>query len=338
MRPGYDGEVRPRELQELARECGFDLIGVASALPAEPDAEVFLDWVARGLAGRMSYLTDHRACIRSDPRQLLESARSILCVAKLYNAPQGGPISRYARGEDYHDVLRRGLEQLATKLQEAHGAFEYRVCVDTAPLLERSYARLAGLGWIGRNTCLINQQLGSYIFLGELLTSLPLEPDSTAPDRCGSCTRCIDACPTNALIPGPLGYELDSRHCISYLTIELKGDIPESQRSGLGSHVFGCDICQEVCPWNRRAPFASDAHTSGSLDPALLAELTSEEFRLRFRHTPVWRAKYSGLLRNVAVMLGNSRDPVNRQTLDRLAAHEDPVVQSHAEWALRQLD
>lgn len=286
----------------------------------------------------MSYLTDHRAEIRTDPRKLLPSARSIICVAKLYNAPEGGPISRYAQGEDYHDVLRRGLEQLTAKLRGAHGDFEYRICVDTAPLLERSYARLAGLGWIGRNTCLINQQLGSYLFLGELLTSLPLEPEVPAPDRCGTCTRCIDACPTGALLPGGLGYELDSRRCISYLTIELRGDIPEAQRSGIGGHVFGCDICQEVCPWNRRAPFGPEADATGSSDPASLAELTPEEFRQAFRHTPVWRTKYSGFLRNVAVTLGNSGEGRNRPILERLTAHEDPVVQSHAAWALRQLE
>src|SRR3954447_16769770 len=206
----------------------------------------------------MGYLTDHRAGVRDDPRNLLASARSIICVGKLYQTPwphtaedeERGWISRYAWGEDYHDVVRRGLERLVERLHAVTGEFESRVCVDTAPLLERSYARQAGLGWIGRNTCLINQQMGSWFFLGEVLVSLEIEPDGPAPDRCGTCTRCIDACPTDAI--GPLG--VDSTRCISYFTIELRGPVPEEHRAGIGTHVFGCDICQDVCPWNGRAP------------------------------------------------------------------------------------
>ena len=319
----------------MARECGFELAGVAPALPIEPDAAQFLDWVSRGLAGRMGYLTDHRAAIRTDPRRLLASARSIICVGKLYNTPESGPVARYARSEDYHDTMRRDLERLSVLLRGQYGDFEYRICVDTAPLLERSYARAAGLGWIGRNTCLINQQYGSYVLLGEMLTSLESDAAPPAPDRCGTCTRCIDACPTDAIVPGGLRTELDSTRCISYLTIELRGEIPAEHRSGLGTLAFGCDICQEVCPWNRKAPVVSPLP---SPELETLADLTPEQFREMFRRTPLWRSKYSGLLRNAAVAMGNSKDSRHRPTLQRLAASEDDFVRSHAEWALRQLE
>ena len=194
------GRVSEAVVLRLAHECGFELAGVAPATPGGTEADQFLDWVSRGLAGRMSYLTDHRANLREDPRNLLPSAQSVICVARLYNVPESGPVARYARTPDYHDVLRRDLEGLAARLRDEAGEFEYRICVDTAPLLERSLARAAGLGWIGRNTCLINQQFGSYLFLAEMLVSLriPSSP-APAPDRCGSCTRCIDACPTDAI-------------------------------------------------------------------------------------------------------------------------------------------
>jgi epoxyqueuosine reductase len=288
----------------------------------------------------MTYLTDRRGDMRADPRSLLPSARAVVCVGRLYNQPGSGTVARYARGEDYHDVLRRDLERMASGLRAAFGDFEYKICVDTAPLLERSYARAAGLGWIGRNTCLINQQLGSYLFLAEILVSLPLEPAAAggpAPDRCGTCRRCIDACPTDAIAPGGLRTELDATRCISYLTIELKGDLPENLRAAQGTLVFGCDICQEVCPWNRRAPFVDwpGALPAGDIDS--LAALSPDEFRERFRKTPVWRTKYQGLLRNVAVALGNSSGAHHRDALERLAASDDEVVRRHAEWALARV-
>jgi len=294
----------------------------------------------------MRYLTDRRAAIRSDPRLLLPSARSIICAGKLYNSPwpcstqfndaERAWISRYAWGDDYHDVLRRGLERL-DRLLPPH---ESKICVDTAPLLERSYARQAGLGWIGKNTCLINQQGGSWFFLGELLVSLEIEPDAPPPDRCGTCTRCIDACPTSAIVPAPLGYTVDSRLCISYFTIELRGSIPEEQRAGMGAHVFGCDICQDVCPWNRRAPVSPDPEFQPRMfAPALqrLAQLTEDDFRGMFRGTPVTRARYAGFLRNVAVAMGNSRQQQYRAPLEKLAASGDPMVAEHARWALDRL-
>jgi epoxyqueuosine reductase len=333
------------DIRSLARQCGFELTGVAAALPSA-DSTRYHEWVASGYAGEMRYLTDHRAEVRDDPHRLLPSARSIICAGKLYHTPWPTTaefdeptrawISRYAWGSDYHDELRRGLERLDTLLRQAAGSFESRICVDTAPLLERSYARLAGLGWIGRNTCLINQPSGSWFFLGELLVSLEIAPDSPPPDRCGTCRRCIDACPTAAILPSGI----DSTLCISYFTIELRNTIPVEHRASIGPHVFGCDICQDVCPWNRRAPFTSDpAFEPRDFAPPLekLAALSEPEFRALFRGTPITRARYRGFLRNVAIAMGNSHLPEFRAPLEKLAASADPIVANHALWALTQL-
>jgi len=268
------------------------------------------------MAGEMRYMTDRRAEIRRDPRSLLPGARSMICVGKLYNTepdnpgPQSNapPISRYAWGSrDYHDVMRAGLERMVEHLL-AIEPFEWKICVDTAPLLERSYARQAGLGWIGKNTCLIHEPLGSWFFLGEVLTSLELAPDVPPPDRCGTCTRCIEACPTQALVPdgdvsSGTNWTLDSRRCISYLTIELRGAIPEDLHPGVGEHVFGCDICQEVCPWNSRAPVTHEAGFARRDHPPLeeLAQMSEEEFREYSRGTPLARPKYAGFMRNVEI-------------------------------------
>ncbi len=294
----------------------------------------------------MGYLTDRRAAVRADPKLLLASARSIICVGKLYNTPQPlsvetnddgrGWISRYAWGEDYHQVMRCGLEQLAAKLGPDH---EYKICVDTAPLLERSYARQAGLGWIGKNTCLINQAIGSWVFLGEIVTSLEIDTDYAPPDRCGTCTRCIDACPTGAI--APQGYEIDARRCIPYFTIELHGPAPEEMRAAIGQHVFGCDICQDVCPWNRGAPVSDEpAFEAGHFAPLLedLAALTEDGFRSRFQASPVARAKYAGFLRNVAVAMGNAGLDKFREPLERLCESQNPMVAQQAQWALDQLN
>ncbi len=306
------------EVRELAHACGFELAGIAAA---EPPADLphYRAWLSQGMAGKMAYLEGRRSEVRADPRRLLESAKSIVCVGKLYNHPgptvadiddpERGWISRYAWGEgDYHEVLRTGLEQLAARMLRFE-PFDWKICVDTAPLLERSYARAAGLGWIGKNTCLINEPLGSWFFLGELITSLELEPDCPPPDRCGSCTRCIDACPTQALVPDGDSTMLDARRCISYLTIELRGPIPEEHRAGIGSHIFGCDICQDVCPWNRRAPYTTEpafapVHVASPLKD--VARLTPGEFQATFGHTPVSRARFDGIRRNVAVAMANA--------------------------------
>jgi epoxyqueuosine reductase len=341
-----------REIRQLAHECGFELCGVTAAVPAS-DLGLYREWVERGYAADMSYLTDRRAEVRSDPRQLLPSARWMVCVGKLYNTPwpystqfsarEAGWISRYAWGADYHDVMRRRLERLRDRIREHAGVdFESRICVDTAPLLERSYARQAGLGWIGRNTCLIHEGSGSWFFLGELLVSLEIEgAGGPPPDRCGTCRRCIDACPTAAIVPAEGGrWTLDSGLCISYFTIELRGEVPQEVRDGAGAHVFGCDICQDVCPWNRRAPVTEDAefqpeHFAPDLEK--LASLSEEEFRSAFRGTPVMRAHYAGFLRNVAVAMGNARLEKFRAPLERLAAFDDGVVAEHARWALDEL-
>jgi epoxyqueuosine reductase len=338
--------LRGEDIRALARQCGFELAGVAAALP-HPDADRYHQWTAAGHAGEMRYLTDRRAAVRDDPRHLLPSARSVICAGKLYNTPWPYStqfdephlawISRYAWGGDYHDTLRRGLEQLTTLLHQRTGAFESRICVDTAPLLERSFARTAGLGWIGRNTCLINQGSGSWFFLGELLVSLDLPADTPPPDRCGTCTRCIDACPTAAILPEG---GIDSRLCISYFTIELRGAIPASARAAMGAHVFGCDICQDVCPWNRRAPFSGEQgfqpqHFAPDLNR--LAALSEAGFRDLFRQTPIARPRYTGFLRNVAIAMGNTHAERFRPALLKLAESPDPIVAESAAWALMQL-
>jgi len=345
--------ITGRLIRDLAAECGFALAGVTSAGPA-PDYSRFQDWANRGLAGEMRYLTDHRAEVRDDPQRLLPNARTVICVGMLYRGQkpystdvsnsERGWIARYAWGPDYHETMRRKLHFLASMLLKVTD-FRWRACVDTAPLLERSLAHQAGLGWIGKNTCLIDQSMGSWFFLGELLTTLDLEPDAPPPDRCGTCTRCIDACPTAAIVPSPAGgFELDSRLCISYFTIELRGSIPLMQREKLGNNIFGCDICQDVCPWNgRRATVerAADLSANPLVDPTIpldrMAELTEAEFKDIFRGTAVSRAKYIGFLRNIAVAMGNSGSPKFRVPLEKLAASPYPLVAEHAQWALTRL-
>lgn len=341
--------ISEAQIKTLAAQCGFELAGIASADPPVDQAR-FDQWRQAGMAGEMFYLTDHRGDMRGDPQSLLPGVQSIVCVGKLYNTPihtatvdpLHGTISRYAHGDDYHQVLRAGLKALQAKIAEVHGEqFESRICVDTAPLLERSLARGAGLGWIGRNTCLINQQSGSWFFLGELLLTIPLAPDTPPPDRCGTCRRCIDACPTAALIPTEQGGSfLDARLCISYLTIEHRGDLPAAMAEATGNHLFGCDICQEVCPWNRRAPltaaqaFQSQVQTTSLVD---LAAYNADDFAHTFRRSPIWRTKYSGFLRNVAAAMGNSGQAEMQEPLQKLADSEDPCIASAARHALGKL-
>ncbi len=292
-------------------------------------------------------------------------ARSVIVCAMNYNTahpystqvqtddPARGWISRYAWSRtDYHDAVLRRLKQIEDDLRsliEANGnSLQLRSYVDTGPLIERVYAKYAGIGWIGKNTCIINQKLGSWLFLGVILTSLKptkeptkdnLTSDLPAPDRCGTCTRCIAACPTQAIVaPG----ELDARLCISYLTIEKRGEIPEELRSGIGRHVFGCDICQDVCPWNRKAPVtcAEEFEPPERLvNPALdwLAEMQPEKFREVFRGSPIRRAKLSGLRRNAVIAMGNSGDKKFLPKLEKLSEDSDPVVAEHARWALAEL-
>jgi epoxyqueuosine reductase len=345
-------------ITERAKSLAFDLCGVA---PAEkfPELAQSQAWLAKGYAGEMTYLSDPR---RSDPQKAFPGIRSVIVCALNYNAPQpksiaaagdanmgtGEPrgwISRYAWGTDYHEVLRSKLAILMAALRERFDEpFEARACADTGPLQERVFAKHAGLGWIGKNTLLLNQAVGSWFFLGTILTTLDLNPslasaDSPPPDLCGSCTRCIDACPTGAFIEP---YVMDARRCISYLTIELRGSIPEDLREPIGGHVFGCDICQDVCPWNRRAPLSGDAELAVRtelVNPALgwLAELDAQSFRRWFRQSPVQRAKLSGLLRNVAIAMGNSGLASYQPKLQQWADGPDPVLAEAARWASARL-
>ncbi len=359
MKGSLLGPVRSveKKIKQLAADVGFELCGVAPAGPM-PEALFYPQWISRGFHGRMGYLEGRRGEMRSDQTTLLPSARSVISVGQVYNTDHRhsteandsstGWVARYAWGKDYHDTMKDRLHNLVRRLREVSDEdFEYKVCVDTSPLLERAYAQRAGLGWIAKNTCVINEQVGSWFLLGEILVSLELEADKPAPFRCGTCTRCIDACPTDAFVPvdseaGP-PYALDSRRCISYSTIELRGPIPEDHRGEIGRHLFGCDICQDVCPWNRpaRASLTEvEEFQSANAEPSLaeLAAMTQDEFNERFAGTPIERRKHSGFLRNVAVVMGNSGDKQFVEPLTRLAEFDDDVVREHARWALNRLE
>jgi epoxyqueuosine reductase len=350
-----------RLAKEAAVEAGFDLVGVAAV--QEPDfAELgaFSEWIEAGHAGEMKYLekrTESGELRRSSIRNAAPWARSVIVCGVNYNTnqpystqvhdPERGWISRYAWSRrDYHELLLPRLRKVEDTLRssaELNGLdFATRSYVDTGPLVERVYAKYAGIGWIGKNTCIINQKLGSWIFLGVVLTSLDLVPDLPAADRCGSCTRCIDACPTEAILaPG----RMDARRCIAYLTIEKRGEIPRELRSGIGHQIFGCDICQDVCPWNTKAgnappTAAADFQPQEDLvhpDLTWLAAMNEEDFRQTFRGSPVKRTKFSGLRRNLAVAMGNSGNRAFVPQLEKMAADSDPVVAEHARWALKQL-
>ena len=359
-------------VKSAAEEAGFDLSGIA---PASDPSELrhFPEWISAGHAGEMKYMEardDQGALKRGSLSRVAPWARSVVVCAINYNtdhpySTQAHPthahptqahstqthdssrgwISRYAWGhEDYHNAVLRRLKQVEAALRQAvpaqeQGSLTTRSYVDTGPVVERAFARYSGVGWIGKNTCVINQKKGSWLFLGVILTSLELEPDLPAPDRCGSCTRCIQACPTDAIL-GP--YQLDANRCISYLTIEKRGSIPEDLRAGMGPHIFGCDICQDVCPWNRKAPVSTApefAPRPGLVNPALawLAEMSAEEFRGAFRGSPVRRTKRTGLRRNAAIAMGNSGNAEFVPALDQLASDEDAAVAESARWAKSRL-
>lgn len=333
-------------LKEEARRLGFDLAGACPAV-SPTGLDRFHAWLASGYSGEMAYL-DRRAGAYEHPRHVLDGARSLLVLATNYRTQspvaggQGrGRVSRYAWGGDYHDVLHDRLKRLIDFFHVRVPGGKARGVVDTAPLLEREFAQLAGLGWIGKNTLLLNRQLGSWFFLAALVTDAELiydEPNDA--DHCGSCRACLDACPTDAFVAP---YVLDSRRCISYLTIELRGPIPSELRSGLDDWVFGCDVCQDVCPWNRKAPITEEAAFQPAADanPLELArwfDLDDGQFRARFRHTPLWRAKRRGLLRNAAVVLGNQRHADGLPALIRGLCDAEPIVRSACAWALGQFD
>jgi epoxyqueuosine reductase len=372
-----------------AAAAGFDLCGVVAAgkFPELASADL---WLARGFAGEMKYLSDPR---RRDPASVLPGVRSVIVCALNYNSgyprstqlhsgagdeaqanPLGGSepaprgwISRYAWGDDYHEVLREKLETLRSELRKHCGdTFVSRVYADTGPVQERVLAKYAGLGWLGKNTLLLNQKIGSYFFLGVILTTLEIAPSlggngAPAPDLCGSCRRCMEACPTDALLEP---YVMDARRCISYLTIELRGSIPENLRQPMGHHVFGCDICQDVCPWNNRAPITAAAQFAPRSFPSArgttpaenppqslfrpellwLVTLTEEEFRQHFRGSPIKRAKWRGLVRNACIALGNAgverhaaRYAEIVSALARLAQSSDISIAESAQWALSRI-
>ncbi len=347
-------------IKEKAYELGFDLVGVAPATRA-PHADAYASWVDAGYAAAMGYMVRDVAR-RQDPCHVLPDARSVVVVglsyfvanppADLWDDPSRGRVARYAWGLDYHDVMTPRLRQLADFItRQARRDVQHRVYVDTGPVLERDFAVQAGLGFIGKNTCLINPTMGSYLFLGEILVGLELDFDEPAArpgvggtrgrvGTCGACTRCLKVCPTRAF---PAPYVLDGNRCISYLTIELKGSIPPDLRPLMGNWIFGCDECQAICPWPRR--FAQPTRASFlRFDPNLAAPklldlmgLTDEQFRARFRGTPLWRAKRRGLLRNVAVALGNWGDPQAIPALRRALDDPEPLIREHAAWALAKL-
>ena len=331
-------------IQTKAKSLGFHLVGAAPVGPS-PEAKFYSEWLERGYAGEMQYLEKQKQA-RLDPREIFPSARSVIVCAVNYNSDRPRTtfdrarawVSRYAWGEDYHEKLQEKLRELSAWIVKEFGG-ETRTYVDTGPLLERVFAKYAGIGWFGKNTCMINQKIGSCFFLGCILTSLELDYGLPAPDRCGTCTRCIDACPTQAILEP---YVLDSRRCIAYLNIELKGEIPEPMREGIGHHLFGCDICQDVCPWNRKAP-VSDVEAfhpkPGLFWPEIerLLDMQEDEWRTLIRGTSMKRAKVKGLMRNLMVVVGNSGLQHLLPKLEPFLRHPDETVRKHAEWASERL-
>lgn len=335
-------------IKERAHALGFDLVGVAPARPSQ-HGDFLAHWLARGYAGQMGYL-QRNVEKRLDPRQILPGIRSIVVVGMNYFTaedqtadPSHGRISRYAQGDDYHDVVGARLRELLSFIQaEAGHEIQGRVYVDTGPVLEREVARRAGLGWIGKNTNLIHPRWGSWLFLGEILLDIELGYDEPwTADHCGTCTRCLEACPTGAFVAPRV---LDARRCISYLTIELKGSIPRELRPQMDNWIFGCDVCQEVCPWNRRFAMLTGEWTfrprEGLVTPSLLSliGMDDEEFRSRFKGSPIKRARRRGLLRNVAVALGNWGHEAAVPALSQALYDPEPLVREHVAWALGRIE
>jgi epoxyqueuosine reductase len=341
-------------IKEEARRLGFILAGVT--IPGPPEHFRVLEaWLAAARHGTMSYMSDERSrTCREDPRHLMPECKSIIVLAAPYSSPGSGTaahgaeagevrgrVAAYAWGDDYHDVLPGRMRALVRFVEEQIGRpIASRRFTDSAPILERDLAQRAGLGWIGKNTCLINPHFGSYVLLCEILLDLELASDAPfTTDHCGSCTRCLDACPTGCILPDRT---IDARRCISYLTIELRGSIPVDLRLKMGNWIFGCDICQMVCPWNRFSPPEGDPAFKGDgrhRGPPLQDEqaLFADDFKQRFRDSPIRRAKAGGYLRNVAVAAGNSGDRRLVPALRAAADNSDPVLQEHCEWAIDRI-
>ena len=338
-----------QQIQTRAHELGFELVGIT---PAERSQTIqrYRQWIANGYASKMGYLERHLP-LKEDTRTLLQEAKSVISLAMNYwtldtpkdlaEDPGRGQISRYAWGDDYHDVIHERLLLLVKFIKNtAETELKSRVFVDSGPILEREYAQKAKLGWIGKNTNLINWRSGSWYFLSEVLVSIELESETqTLRGSCGTCTKCIEACPTDAIIEPNL---LDSRLCISYLTIELKDSIPKELRPEMGNLIFGCDICQEVCPWNSKAtPTTEPAFQprDGNLAPELLTliNITQTEFSKKFKGSPIKRAKRKGFLRNVIVAIGNWRSRTAVPALKKVLIDDEPLIRGHAAWALGQV-
>jgi len=331
------------KIKAKSLQLGFSLAGVTTPEPP-PHYSTFEKWLAQNRHGTMEYLaTDRSRLRRANPLEILPECKSILVLATPYSPPSGrgqgeGNIASYARGDDYHDVLPTRMKELVRFIEEQVGhPVQNRWYTDSGPLLERDLAQRAGIGWIGKNTCLIHPKHGSYFLLSEILLDLELEPDVPfVTDHCGTCTRCIEACPTDCILPDRT---IDARRCISYLTIELKDDIPMDLRGKIGDWTFGCDICQMVCPWNRFAGEGDPAFEEKAPTPSLTEELTltPQGFSQRFKRTPIQRAKRRGYLRNIAVVLGNTGDMHALPVLQNALNDEEPMIREHAGWAIEQI-
>jgi epoxyqueuosine reductase len=325
-------------IRDSGRDLGFDLVAIGPAGPTEHGAALGT-WLDAGHAGSMEYLERGREK-RLDPTRVLPGAKSVVACALGYfqgfqaEGPPG--VARYAWGEDYHAVMEPRLRELAATVDALVPGSTSRAYVDTGPLLERDLAARAGLGWIGKNTMLLHPDLGSFFFIGTVLTTAELPVDSPVPDRCGTCTRCLDACPTGAFVDP---YVLDARRCIAYLTIEHRGPIPPELRPGVGAWAFGCDVCQDVCPWNSRAPVASEAAFRPRQHPPLADLLALDEaaYLSTLRGSPLKRARREGLARNAAVALGNRARAEDEPPLQEALGHASPTVRGHAAWALGRM-
>jgi epoxyqueuosine reductase len=342
--------MNPESLKDAivarALELGFQSVGIAPSRVPDVESQRLKGWLDKDFHGRMAYM-NRPEIDRCDARTVLPEARSVIMVTLDYQPADSIPslsnrqgyVSSYARGPDYHMVVKDKLRALAQSIDQLlPNRLKSRPFVDTAPLVERAFAKAAGLGWYGKNACLLANQRGSFFFLGGLAVSLDLDVDEPVTDHCGRCTACIEACPTDALVSP---YQLDSRRCISYLTIEHRGSWPAHLRSQVGAHIFGCDICQSVCPWNRFAdPDQGPDFHSQRLAPGPLTDLFKQaltSFKKLTRGTAASRAGKRGLLRNIVTVMGNTGDKVFRPELERALEYEDPSVQEHATWALEQL-